>query len=70
MTRLLKKAFKEASELLETEQNALARWLMDEVLAERKWQKAFFELDEVLEKLAAEALEDHAQGKATQLPIN
>ena len=63
MTQLLKKAFEEASKLPELEQNALARWLIDEVISERKWEKAFAESEDVLDKLADEALPEHAQGK-------
>ncbi len=35
MTKLLEKAFKEASKLPEFEQNALARWLIDEIISEK-----------------------------------
>ncbi len=40
MTKLWEKAFEEASKLPEAEQNALARWLIEEVLAEKKWEKS------------------------------
>ncbi len=63
MTQLLEKAFKEASKLPELEQNALACWLMDEIISERKWEQAFAESEDVLDKLADEALAEHAQGK-------
>ena len=36
MTQLLEKAFQEASKLSEREQNALAKWLMDELESEKK----------------------------------
>ena len=36
MTQLLEKAFSEASMLPELEQNRLARWIIDELLAEKK----------------------------------
>jgi hypothetical protein len=63
MTRLLEKAFAEASRLPNTEQNALARWLLDELEAEKKWEQAFAESEDVLERLADEALEMNRQGK-------
>jgi len=63
MTRLLEKAFAEASRLPNSEQNALARWLLDELEAEKKWEHAFAESEDVLERLADEALEMHRQGK-------
>lgn len=41
MTQLLKKAFKEASKLPATKQNALAKWLLEELEAEKKWGLMF-----------------------------
>jgi hypothetical protein len=70
MTKLLDKAFEEASKLSELEQNALARWLIDEIIAEKRWERAFSESEDVLEKLADEALAEHAQGKTRPLDIN
>ena len=67
MTSLLERAFKEASRLPEVEQNVLAKWLLDELRSEAKWQKAFAESEDVLEKLADEALEDKRKGKTTGL---
>jgi len=43
MTKLLDRAFNEASKLSEMEQNALAHWLMDEIISEKEWDKAFAE---------------------------
>ena len=70
MTKLLDKAFEEASKLPELEQNALARWLIDEILSEKKWEKAFAESEDVLDKLADEALMEHAEGKTKPLDVN
>ena len=70
MTKLLEKAFEEASKLSELEQNALARWLIDEIMAEKKWEKAFAQSEDLLEKLANEALAEHAEGKTKPLDIN
>ena len=70
MTQLLEKAFEEASKLPELEQNALARWLIDEVISERKWEKSFAESEDILDKLADEALVEHAQGKTKPLDID
>lgn len=66
MTQLLEKAFQEASKLSELEQNALARWLMDEILSEKKWVKTFAESESVLGKLADEAVSEHKQGRTKQ----
>ncbi len=70
MTKLLEKAFEEASRLPELEQNALARWLIDEIIAEKKWEKAFAESEDVLEKLADEALAEHVESKTKPLNVN
>jgi len=35
MTKLLEKAFEEASRLPEMDQNALAKWVLDEMQSER-----------------------------------
>jgi len=69
MTKLLEKAFEEASSLSELEQNALARWLIDEILAEKKWEKTFAESEDLLEKLADQALAEHVEGKTKPLTI-
>ena len=39
MTKLLEQAFEKPSKLPELEQNALARWLLDEIISEKKWKK-------------------------------
>ncbi|MBT9148289.1 MAG: hypothetical protein DDT32_02061 [Syntrophomonadaceae bacterium] len=70
MTRLLEKAFKDASKLPDIEQNALAKWLLEELEAERKWDRAFAGSEDILGQLADEAIEAHRQGKTTPLDID
>ena len=70
MTQLLEKAFEEVSKLPEIEQNLLAGWLLGELASERRWEKAFADSEDVLEKLADEALTEHAQGKTKPLNIS
>jgi hypothetical protein len=70
MTKLLEKAFEEASKLSELEQNVLARWLIDEIITEKKWEKVFAESEDILEKLADEALAEHAQSRTRPLDID
>ena len=69
MTKLLERAFKEASKLPEVEQNVLAKWVMEELEAEGKWEKAFAASEDVLGKLADQALVEHKQGKTKSLNI-
>ena len=70
MTKLLERAFEEASRLPEMDQNALAKWLLDELHSEREWARAFAESEDVLERLADEALEDKRKGKTTPLNLD
>ena len=69
MTRLLEKAFKEASKLPVVEQNALAKWVLEELKAEKKWKQICSESEDVLDRLADEALEAHKKGKKKPLDI-
>ena len=70
MTRLLEKAFQDASKLPDIEQNALAKWLLEELEAERKWDRAFAGSEDILGRLADEAIEAHRRGKTTPLDID
>jgi len=69
MTKLLEKAFKEVSKLPEIEQNAIAKWLLEELDADREWEQAFTESEEILTWLADEALEAQRKGKTIPLDI-
>ncbi len=70
MTQLLEKAFKEASKLPVVDQNALAKWVLEELKAEKKWELMFAESEDVLDKLADEALAEHKKGKTKPLDID
>ncbi len=67
MTQLLQKVFAKAGKLSELEQNALAKWLLQELSAEKRWDKAFAESEEALEKLADEALTEHKKKRTRPL---
>lgn len=67
MTELLKKAFDEASRLRDQEQNAIAQWLLEEIASERQWDDAFDRSQQVLEKLATEAMDEHRHGRSQPL---
>jgi len=68
MTELLSKAFKEASKLPELEQNTFAKWVLEELKTAAKWEKLFAESENILDKLADEALT--AEDKGTTKPLN
>ena len=70
MTKLLKKAFEEASKLPELEQNVLAKQLLNELVAEKKWEKAFADSEDILSRLADEAIDEHKQGRTKPLDID
>jgi len=58
MTQLLEKALAEAGKLSEIEQNMLAKWLLNEITSEKRWDKAFSGSESALETLADEALRE------------
>jgi hypothetical protein len=70
MTTLLANAFAEASKLPESDQDALAKWLLEELHSEKQWAASFAESEDILEKLADEALEEKKQGKTTPLDLD
>ena len=67
MTKLLEKAFKEASKLPSKEQDAFARALLEELASERRWDELFAASPDLLEQLANEALEEHRSGRSKKL---
>lgn len=70
MTKLLEKAFKKASKLPYVEQNAFAKWVLEELESEKKWEVAFAESEDMLNRLADEAIYAHRRGKAKSMDIN
>jgi len=70
MTELLEKAFAEASKLPEGEQNSFARWLLVELESDRKWDKMFSDSQDLLSRLADDALAEHWQKKTKPLEID
>ncbi len=58
MTELLEAAFAKAARLPDHEQDAFARWLMNELESEQRWSRAFETSQGRLSELAREALED------------
>ena len=69
MTELLKRAFQKASRLPAIDQNALAKWLLDELQVEKKWEKMFAESEDVLCQLADEAVQAHKKKKTKPLDV-
>ena len=71
MTQLLQQAFKRASELPEKEQDKFARFVLAELESERQWAELFSrsESEELLERLADEALATHRAGLTQTLDL-
>jgi hypothetical protein len=67
MTRLLEQAFVEANQLPDDEQDALAKFLLEELASERRWSRAFADSQDFLSQLADEALTEHQAGKTQAL---
>jgi hypothetical protein len=68
MGKLLERAIEEAHKLDAAEQEAVGAWLLAEIESERRWNELFSKSPpEALERLAAEALEDHRAGRTTPL---
>jgi hypothetical protein len=67
MTKLLNQAFSEASKLRTNEQNLLAKWLLELLKSEQKWDVLFAQSQDNLSELADEALLEHQRGKTQPL---
>ena len=67
MTQLLQRAIGEAQKLPDRDQNVIATLILEEMIAERKWDEAFAKSQNKLEALADEALAELHHGKVTPL---
>ena len=67
MTRLLEQALGEVAKLSAAEQDAMAAIVLDELASEKRWSESFARSQDVLAKLAEEALIEHAEGRTKPL---
>ena len=67
MTKLLEKAFAEASKLPDQEQDAFAAWVLEELASEQRWDELFARSSDTLERLANEALAEFRAGRTQPL---
>ncbi len=67
MTTLLEEVFARVARLPEEEQNAIARWLMEELASEHKWESLLAGSQDKLASLADQALSDYRQGRPSRL---
>ena len=62
MTQLLDKALTEIAKLAPPEQDAIAAILLEELASEQRWAKSFEKSQDLLAKLADEALAEDQTG--------
>jgi len=70
MTKLLEKAFKDASRLPEEDQDALAEMLLSDLASEERWAEAFAKAQDKIALLATEALAEYKQSKTKPIEEN
>ena len=67
MTKDLERAFAEAKKLPERQQDAIARWLLAELEAERDWDESLSRSSQKLADLGAEAVREHREHLTREL---
>lgn len=67
MTKLLDKAISEVAKLPASEQDAVAALVLEELASERRWSLSFAKSQDLLAKLAEEALAEYSSGQTKPL---
>jgi len=67
MTKLLERAVEKAKKLPESEQDAIAAIILEELEDELCWERAFARSQDALAKLAREAMSEYKAGKTKEL---
>ncbi|NJP11281.1 MAG: hypothetical protein HC866_18875 [Leptolyngbyaceae cyanobacterium RU_5_1] len=67
MTELLERAIARLQTLPESEQDAIALMILEEIEDERRWDEAFSRSPDVLAKLATSAMAEYHAGKTQEL---
>jgi len=67
MTKTLERAIRKAAALPPRDQNAFARWMLQELADEVRWQRTFRRSRAKLGALAREALSEHKAGRTRRL---
>ncbi|MGF1522284.1 MAG: hypothetical protein ACFBSF_08205 [Leptolyngbyaceae cyanobacterium] len=67
MTELLERAIARLQALPESEQNAIASIILEEIEDERRWDEAFSRSPDILAKLAASAMAEYHAGETQEL---
>ena len=69
MTDMLDKAFEQASQLPEEEQNEFAAFILEELASERRWRELLSQSQTTLEELAREARKEYLAGETQALDL-
>jgi hypothetical protein len=67
MTELLEQVITKLKTLPESEQDVIATMVLEELEDDMKWEKAFARSEDILAKLAAEAMAEYRAGKTHEL---
>ena len=67
MSKLLEEALTKLAELPESEKDSIATWLLDELESDGRWKNILSDSGDALERLADEALAEHAAGRTEEL---
>ncbi len=67
MTRLVEKAIEQIAKLPESEQDAVAAVMLEELASERRWADTFSGSQQKLARLAQEALAEYEAGRTKPL---
>lgn len=67
MPTLLEEVFARVAKLPKEEQDAIARWLMEELASEQRWERLLAGSQDKLASLADQALAEYRQGQTQQL---
>ena len=67
MTELLERAIATLQTLPESEQNAIAAMILEEIEDDRRWDESFSHSPNILAKLAASAMAEYRAGKTQEL---
>lgn len=70
MTKLLEHAFNKVSQLSEKDQDDFAKWVLEELEMEKKWENIFANSENILDNLVKEAVNDYEQGQTKNLDID
>jgi hypothetical protein len=67
MTELLERAIARLQALPESEQNAIAAMILEEIEDDRRWDESFSRSPNILAKLAASAMAEYHAGQTQEL---